>query len=86
MQVLIALFRADGQIVTRDQLIAWCWAGRIVSEDAINRAIFRLRQVAATAGGGSFSIETVTKIDYRLVTLQRRTGHGGRPETLRQWR
>ena len=68
MQVLIALFRADRRIVTRDQLIVWCWAGRIVSEDAINRAIFRLRQVAATAGGGSFAIETVTKVGYRLVT------------------
>lgn len=68
MQVLIALFRADGRIVTRDQLIDRCWDGRIVSEDAINRTIFRLRQVAATAGGGSFTIETVTKVGYRLLT------------------
>ena len=67
MQVLVALARADGRIVTRDELIDWCWNGRIVGEDAINRAIFRLRQVAGGIGGGSFSIETITKVGYRLV-------------------
>lgn len=70
MQVLVALFRADGRIVTRDELIEQCWEGRIVSEDAINRTIFRLRQVAATIGGGSFSIETITKVGYRLITAR----------------
>ena len=69
MQVLVALARANGRIVTRDELIAWCWDGRIVGEDAINRAIFRLRQVAGEIGGGSFGVETITKVGYRL------TGH-----------
>jgi DNA-binding winged helix-turn-helix (wHTH) protein/tetratricopeptide (TPR) repeat protein len=67
MQVLVALVRANGRIVTRDELIAWCWDGRIVGEDAINRAIFRLRQVANDIGGGSFGIETITKVGYRLT-------------------
>jgi DNA-binding winged helix-turn-helix (wHTH) protein len=67
MQVLVALARANGRIVTRDELIAWCWDGRIVGEDAINRAIFRLRQVAGEIGGGSFGVETITKVGYRLT-------------------
>jgi len=67
MQVLVALARADRRIVTRDELINWCWGGRIVGEDAINRAIFRLRNVASDIGGGSFGIETITKVGYRLV-------------------
>src|SRR5690349_21154630 len=54
MQVLVALGRANGRIVTREQLVERCWDGRIVSEDAINRAIFRLRQVASSIGAGSF--------------------------------
>jgi DNA-binding winged helix-turn-helix (wHTH) protein len=66
MQVLVALARANGRIVTRDELIAWCWGGRVVGEDAINRAIFRLRQVAQELGTGSFAIETITKVGYRL--------------------
>ena len=66
MQVLIALARADGAIVTRDALIASCWEGRIVGEDAINRVISRLRH-AGVECGGVFRIETVTRIGYRLV-------------------
>ena len=67
MQVLVALGRSRGGIVTRDELIEWCWDGRIVGEDAINRAISRLRQVAADIGGGTFAVETITKVGYRLV-------------------
>ncbi|HJR82368.1 MAG TPA: winged helix-turn-helix domain-containing protein, partial [Sphingomicrobium sp.] len=72
MQVLVALARADGRIVTRDELTAWCWDGRIVGEDAINRAIFRLRQIAAEIGDASFAIETITKVGYRLVAKAQR--------------
>jgi DNA-binding winged helix-turn-helix (wHTH) protein/tetratricopeptide (TPR) repeat protein len=66
MQVLVALARANGAIVSRDDLIAWCWEGRIVSDDAINRVLSRLRQLAAAHGNG-FRIETITKVGYRLV-------------------
>lgn len=67
MQVFVALARSRGGIVTRDELIDWCWDGRIVGEDAINRAISRLRQVAAEIGGKSFAVETITKVGYRIV-------------------
>ena len=67
MQVLVALARANGTIVTRDELILWCWDGRIVGEDAINRAIFRLRQMASQTAGDSFKVETITKVGYRLL-------------------
>lgn len=67
MQVFVALARARGGIVTRDELVSLCWNGRIVGEDAINRAISRLRQVASETGNGSFAVETITKVGYRLV-------------------
>jgi len=67
MQVLIALSRANGGIVTRDELTECCWEGRIVGEDAINRVISRLRKVADGVGADSFRIETVTKVGYRLA-------------------
>jgi len=67
MQVLIALAKAEGAVVTRDELTRSCWDGRIVGEDAINRVISRLRKSAEGIGQGSFRIETVTKIGYRLV-------------------
>ncbi len=65
MQVLVALFQA-GRIVTRDELIARCWDGRVVGDDAINRVISRLRHLAEGLGGGSFSIETIARVGYRL--------------------
>ena len=71
MQVLVALGRANGGIVTRDELIDWCWGGRIVGEDAINRAIFRLRQVAAEIGDGSFGVETITKVGTAWLSPRR---------------
>lgn len=67
MQVLVALARANGAIVTRDELTMSCWDGRVVGEDAINRILSRLRAVAAGIGAGSFRIETVTRVGYRLL-------------------
>jgi DNA-binding winged helix-turn-helix (wHTH) protein len=69
MQVLVALARADGAVVTRDQLIDWCWDGRIVSESAINRVVSRLRQIAVEFAGGAFKLETINKVGYRLIVL-----------------
>lgn len=66
MQVLVALGRAQGAIITRDELIDCCWDGRVVGEDAINRAISRLRHVADQFGG-SYRIETITKVGYRMI-------------------
>jgi DNA-binding winged helix-turn-helix (wHTH) protein len=68
MQVLVALARMDGQVVSRDELIEACWAGRIVGEDAINRCIGRLRRLAETFDG-SFAIETVIRVGYRLEAV-----------------
>ena len=45
MQVLVVLARAQGSIVTRDELLERCRDGRIVSDNAINRVISRLRYV-----------------------------------------
>jgi DNA-binding winged helix-turn-helix (wHTH) protein/formylglycine-generating enzyme required for sulfatase activity/dienelactone hydrolase len=65
MQVLVALARRRGQVVSRDQLIEECWAGRVVGEDAINRCIARVRRLAEAHGG--FAIETIARVGYRLT-------------------
>lgn len=73
MQVLIVLSQAGGAIVTRDELTARCWRGRVVGEDALNRVMSRLRKASDGIGAGSFSIETITKVGYRLIVSE---GHG----------
>jgi tetratricopeptide (TPR) repeat protein len=65
MQVLVALFRA-GTIVTREELTERCWESRVVGDDAINRVLSRIRHIAADVGQGSFTVETITKVGYRI--------------------
>src|ERR1700761_6075374 len=67
MQVLVALFQANGRVVSRDELIFRCWEGRIVGEDAINRAIGRLRRLSEADNQASFEIETIPRVGYRLL-------------------
>jgi adenylate cyclase len=67
MQVLVALVRAGGRIVSRDELAASCWHGVVVGEDALNRVIGRLRRVFDEVGDGELHLETITKVGYRLV-------------------
>ncbi len=67
MQVLVTLASVGGQIMSRDDLIAACWEGRAVSDDAINRVLSRLRALARTFG--AFQLETIVKVGYRLVEL-----------------
>ena len=65
MEVLVALHRAQGAILSRDDLTAACWHGNVVGEDAIQRVIQRLRKAADRSG--VFRIETITKVGYRLI-------------------
>jgi adenylate cyclase len=64
MQVLVVLAARAGRTVTRDDLVAACWGGAVVGDDALQRCIGRLRKVARLVGG--FQIETVSRIGYRL--------------------
>lgn len=65
MQVLVALARRQGQVVSRDQLIEMCWEGRIVSNDALNRCISKIRKLAEAHG--AFTIEAIPRVGYRLT-------------------
>ena len=64
--LLITLIAANGDIVTRDQLIELVWNKRIVGEGAINRTVSVLRGhfLALT---DSNIIETVPTQGYRLI-------------------
>lgn len=72
LQVLVALARADGEVVSKDELFHCCWEGRIVGEDAINRVISRLRKIAKKIAGSTFHVETIRGVGYRLVEAEPR--------------
>lgn len=67
MQVLTLLARRPGEVTSRDEMIAGCWGGRFIGEDAIHRTIAKLRQAATQLAGGDFAIETIPRIGYRLT-------------------
>src|SRR5262245_34137283 len=50
MQVLVALGRRAGKVTSRDDLVALCWGGRAVGEDAIQRPVARARKLGAESG------------------------------------
>ena len=70
MQVLVAFAQANGAILSHDELIDRCWDGRIVGENAIHRAISKVRELGLNFGGGTFTIETITKVGYRMIAGQ----------------
>jgi TolB-like protein/tetratricopeptide (TPR) repeat protein len=76
MQVLVALARTHGEVVSRDELVMSCWAGRSVSEDAINRCIGALRRLSEEQDGRNFSIETIAKVGYRLAATPDESSSG----------
>lgn len=67
MSVLVRLAGAGGEVVTREELQEACWEGRIVSDDAINRVISRIRRLSELTQGRDFTLETITKVGYRLA-------------------
>jgi TolB-like protein/DNA-binding winged helix-turn-helix (wHTH) protein/tetratricopeptide (TPR) repeat protein len=66
MQVLVVLARANGAVVSRDQLVQLCWEGRAIGEDAINRAIAKVRAAAELTNPPAFEVETIPRIGFRL--------------------
>jgi Tol biopolymer transport system component/DNA-binding winged helix-turn-helix (wHTH) protein len=70
MQALVCLAKAQGAVVSRDGLIASCWGGQVVGDDAINGCVAKVRQIAERHQPPPFVVETVPRVGYRLLALQ----------------
>lgn len=64
MQVLVALHRTPGRVVSREELLELCWEGRIVGDDSLNRSVSQLRKALAEESG--VSVDTIPRVGYRL--------------------
>jgi DNA-binding winged helix-turn-helix (wHTH) protein/TolB-like protein len=67
MQVLALLARRRGEVISREQLVATCWEGRVVSDDALNRAMTKVRQWSKPT---TFALETIPRVGYRLTAVE----------------
>ena len=65
LEVLRYLLRHAGEVVTKDELQNAVWAGRILSETVLTKAVSRIREVLGD--DGSSLIKTVHGYGYRLV-------------------
>ena len=68
MQVLVALVDAEGVVTSREALLATCWGGAVVGDDALHRAVAGARRALRDAGAVELTIETIPKVGYRLVS------------------
>ncbi|HET8727868.1 MAG TPA: winged helix-turn-helix domain-containing protein, partial [Alphaproteobacteria bacterium] len=64
MQVLVALARAGGAVVSQNDLVNRCWRGLSVSDDAIYRCISKLRKLAADYPDAPYAIEAIPGVGY----------------------
>lgn len=66
LRVLHALLEADGQVVTKSDLIDFAWPGSVVEESNLSVQVAALRKVLGTRGQGQDWIATVARIGYRF--------------------
>jgi DNA-binding winged helix-turn-helix (wHTH) protein/tetratricopeptide (TPR) repeat protein len=76
LQVLLALARTPGEVVTRDDLRREVWNGAAVSDDAVSAAVLRLRRALDDDARSPRVLETVSGSGYRLAAEAVRRGPG----------
>ncbi len=65
--LLLALVKRQGQLATKDELMAEIWPGTIVEENSLHSLISVLRKVLAGDAGGARFLQTVPGRGYRFV-------------------
>jgi transcriptional activator of cad operon len=66
MDLLCILASEPGRVWTREELLARVWAGSVVGDDALARAVFKLRAALGDDAKSPRYIETIAKRGYRL--------------------
>lgn len=67
MEVLLCLAEASGEVVTRDELIARVWRGRMASDEVLSRCVSLLRTSLGDDPREPRFVQTVPRIGYRLL-------------------
>src|SRR3954470_16864350 len=65
--ILLALVRARGHLLEKEELLRTVWEGSFVEEGNVNRQISTLRRILGDAAGSGQFIETVPKRGYRFI-------------------
>jgi len=73
LDILCELVAADGELVTKDELMARVWAGAIVEDNAIQVHVSALRKVLDEGNDGPSLLATVAGRGYRFAGSVRKT-------------
>lgn len=67
MDLLLRLAREPGTVVSREAILADVWTGVVVDDDALARAVSRLRRALGDDAKSPRYVETIPKRGYRLI-------------------
>lgn len=67
MDVLVALCRANGAIVSAEELLEQCWGSTIHGDNPVHKNLALLRRLLGDAASAPRYIETIRKRGYRTV-------------------
>ena len=67
MSLLLFLSERSGKVVERKEIIRHVWQGRVVSEDALNNSIRKIRKALGDNPKKPQLIQTINKKGYRLI-------------------
>ncbi len=81
MAVLVALAHADGEVLTKQALMAQIWGDAEVTEDVLTQSIVELRRALGDDARNPSYIETVPRVGFRLMQAAERP----RSSRLRHW-
>ncbi len=84
MQVLTILAKADGQVVTRDELFDRVWPNQIISDQTLSSLMSQLRRQLGDPPRNPQLIGTVPKKGYRLLEAIRPIEEDSQPLRLRR--
>ncbi len=73
MRVLLYMAGRPGEVISREELEANVWAGRVVGYDAVANTIIKLRKAFADDSRHPRIIETIPKTGYRLIARVERS-------------
>lgn len=76
LEVLACLLRHAGEVVTKDELFAEVWSGRITVDKVLPNAVMKLRR--ALGGDNAQLLVSLPRIGYRLTGVTERVAVGRR--------
>ncbi len=67
MEVLVALCRSAGTVVSSDELLDQCWGGAVSGDNPVHKTIAQLRSLLGDNTKSPLYIETIRKRGYRTI-------------------